>query len=241
MFAKSIVLSDAFLDMPLGARCLYMTMSMVADDDGFVNTPKSIMRQCGASEDDLKVLISKSFVIPFDSGIIVIKHWRINNYLRKDRYSETNYLEEKSLLRIKDNGAYTLNKQDGIPSGIPNMGTPSIGKDSIDKNSINIYVQEFDEVWKLYPRKQGKSNAEKSYIKARKDGTSKEDILQGLKKYNAYIERNKVESKYIKMGSTWFNQKCWEDNYDDIGRNKRLTEEKGTTTDKEEELDWFFS
>ena len=99
MFAKTIVLSDAFLDMPLGARCLYMTMGMLADDDGFVNAPKSIMRQCGASDDDLKVLISKKFVLPFESGVIVIKHWRINNYLQKDRIQPTKYVDEMAMLR----------------------------------------------------------------------------------------------------------------------------------------------
>lgn len=108
MFSKSIVLSDAFLDMPMSARCLYFTLSMLADDDGFVNSPKSIMRQCGASEDDLKVLFSKCFLIPFESGIVVIKHWRINNYLRCDRYKETNYTEEKAQLVIEQNGAYTM-------------------------------------------------------------------------------------------------------------------------------------
>ena len=126
MFAKTIVLSDAFLDMSLGARCLYMTLSMLADDDGFINSPKSIMRQCGATEDDLKLLIAKSFVIPFETGVVVIKHWRINNYLRNDRYQETKYLEEKNQLIIKDNGAYSL--------GIPNMVYPD--KNSIEKNRI---------------------------------------------------------------------------------------------------------
>ena len=130
MFAKTIVLSDRFLDMPLGSRALYMTLSMVADDDGFVNSPKSVMRQCGATEDDLKVLITKKFVIPFDSGVIVIKHWRINNYLRNDRYQETKYLEEKSQLIIDEKGAYKV--------GIPNMGIPSIDKVSIGKDSNNI-------------------------------------------------------------------------------------------------------
>lgn len=137
MFAKSIVLSDTFLDMPLGARCLYMTMSMLADDDGFVGSPKAIMRQCRASEDDLKVLISKAFLIPFDSGVVVIKHWRINNYLRNDRYKETNYTDEKATLKVKQNGAYTIEKNEsGIPPGIP-MVYP--GKVSIDKVSIDTY------------------------------------------------------------------------------------------------------
>lgn len=129
MFAKTIVLSDAFLDMPLSARCLYFTLGMFADDDGFVNSPKGIMRQCGASEDDLKVLLLKRFLLAFDSGVIVIKHWRINNYLRNDRYVETKYTDEKAMLSIDQNGAYT-------DSGIPNNGIPSIGKDSIDKVSI---------------------------------------------------------------------------------------------------------
>lgn len=140
MFAKSIVLSDAFLDMPLGARCLYMTMSMLADDDGFVSSPKAIMRQCGASEDDLMVLIGKSFLIPFESGVVVIKHWRINNYLRNDRYKETNYTEEKAQLKIKENGAYTIDENGlGIPGGIPMVypGKDRLGKDSIDINNNN--------------------------------------------------------------------------------------------------------
>ena len=93
MFAKSIVLSDAFLDMPLSARCLYFTLNMLADDDGFVNNPKSIMRQCGTTEDDLKILLIKKFLLAFESGVIVIKHWKVHNYIQKDRYKKTKYLE----------------------------------------------------------------------------------------------------------------------------------------------------
>ena len=142
MFAKSIVLSDAFLDMPMSTRCLYFTLSMVADDDGFVNSPKSVMRQCGASEDDMRILISKKFILVFESGVIVIKHWRLNNYLRNDRYTETNYLEEKATLELKD-GVYTKKDDSyaensvGIPLGIPSIDKNSIDKNSIDKNSID--------------------------------------------------------------------------------------------------------
>ena len=130
MFAKTIVLSDAFLDMPLSARCLYFTLGMLADDDGFINSPKSVMRQCGASEDDLRVLMSKKFVLAFESGVIVIKHWRINNYLRNDRYNGTKYVEEMASLKLNENGSYSY--------GIPSNGIPSIGKDSIGKDSIDI-------------------------------------------------------------------------------------------------------
>lgn len=107
MFAKTIVTSDSFLDMPLGSRCLYFSLGMVADDDGFINNPKSVMRQIGATIDDLNVLIAKRFVLTFPSGIVVIKHWKINNYIAKDRYKETKYLEEKRLISVDQNGAYT--------------------------------------------------------------------------------------------------------------------------------------
>ena len=140
MFAKTIVLSDAFLDMPLSARCLYFTLGMFADDDGFVNSPKGIMRQAGCSEDDMKVLLAKKFLLVFDNGVIVIKHWRINNYLRNDRYVPTKYGVEKAILGTDENGAYTLSKPVGIPnSGIPNIGDTQdrLGKDRLGKDTNN--------------------------------------------------------------------------------------------------------
>lgn len=108
MFAKSIIDSDTFIDMPTSTRLLYFDLSMRADDDGFVNSPKKIMRMTGASQDDLKMLIAKSFLIPFESGVVVIKHWKIHNYIQKDRYKETIYVEEKALLHEKENKEYTL-------------------------------------------------------------------------------------------------------------------------------------
>lgn len=108
MFAKTIIDSDAFLDMPVTARLLYYDLGMRADDDGFVNSPKKIMRTVGASQDDMNILIMRQFIIPFDNGIVVIKHWRIHNYIQKDRYHSTKYEDEKSLLSIQGNGAYTL-------------------------------------------------------------------------------------------------------------------------------------
>lgn len=107
MFAKTIIDSDAFLDMPLSTQALYFHLSMRADDDGFINNPKKIQRMVGASDDDLKVLIAKRFIIPFESGIVVIKHWKIHNYIQKDRYKPTIYQEEKRLLTEKENNVYT--------------------------------------------------------------------------------------------------------------------------------------
>lgn len=106
-----IVDSDAFLDMPLSAQSLYFHLNMRADDDGFVNNPKKIQRMIGASDDDLKLLILKRFLLVFDSGVIVIKHWRMHNLLRSNRYKPTQYQDEFSRLQIKENGAYTDNGQ----------------------------------------------------------------------------------------------------------------------------------
>lgn len=115
MFSKQITESDAFIDMPLSTQALYFHLGMTADDDGFINAPKRIQRSVGASDDDLKLLMAKNFIIPFESGVVVIKHWLINNYIRADRKKETVYPEEMSQLLIKDNGAYTLKCQDVIP------------------------------------------------------------------------------------------------------------------------------
>ena len=120
MFTKKITESDAFLEMPMSSQALYFHLCMNADDDGFVKNPKSIQRLVGCNDDDLKLLIGKRFVIPFESGIIVIKHWRMHNLLRKDRYKETVYTDERAMLFIKEDGAYTLDANQGKP--IPKIG-----------------------------------------------------------------------------------------------------------------------
>lgn len=141
MFAKSIVLTDAFLDMPMSARCLYFTLGMLADDDGFVGSPKSIMRQCGASQDDMNVLISKRFVLAFESGVIVIKHWRINNVLRADRHIPTTYREELAMLSEDQKGAYTEKNKALSTNCQPTVNQVTTNcqpTDTTDKYSIDI-------------------------------------------------------------------------------------------------------
>lgn len=132
MFSKRITESDAFLDMPLTTQCLYFHLNMNGDDDGFVNNPKRIMRLIGASEDDLKILISKAFVLVFDSGVIVIKHWRINNTLQNDRYKPTSYKDEYEMLGIKDNESYTWKQNVSILEAQHNITKHNITKHSID-------------------------------------------------------------------------------------------------------------
>ncbi len=113
---------------------------MVADDDGFVNSPKSIMRQAGCTEDDLKILFAKKFVIPFESGIVVIKHWRINNYLRNDRYRETNYIDEKSELIVEPNGSYALAEK-ALPEQTAKKTVPLIEREP--KNELEKVEKEY--------------------------------------------------------------------------------------------------
>ena len=141
MFAKTIIDSDAFLDMPLSSQALYFHLSMRADDDGFINNPKKIQRMIGAADDDLKLLLAKRFLIAFESGVVVIKHWKIHNYIQKDRYRPTIYQEEKQMLAEKENKAYTECIQD--VSNMDTKCTRRLGKDRLGKESIeedNIYT-----------------------------------------------------------------------------------------------------
>ena len=108
MFSKTIVDSDDFLNMPLSTQCLYFHLAMRADDEGFLNNPKKIQRMIGATEDDFRVLFSRQYVIPFESGIVVIRHWKIHNYIRGDRLKNTIFQEEADRLAVDKNGAYVL-------------------------------------------------------------------------------------------------------------------------------------
>jgi hypothetical protein len=151
MYSPTIVESDAFLDMPLSTQALYFHLGLYADDDGFVN-PKRIMRMVGANDDDLKVLIAKRFLLAFDSGVVVIKHWLVNNQIRTDRYNESTYKQEMDTLTKNEFGAYTeidkitttvhkltevvaQSATAGIPSGNQRDPQVSIGKVSIGKNN----------------------------------------------------------------------------------------------------------
>ena len=133
MFAKTIIDSDTFLDMPLSTQALYFHLSMRADDDGFIKNPKRIQRMISCGDDDLKLLVAKNFIIPFESGVVVIKHWKIHNFIRTDRYKETVHQCEKRMLKTEKNKEYAL----GIPNGNQvtyQMETQvRLGKVSIDK------------------------------------------------------------------------------------------------------------
>ena len=195
MFTGKITESDAFLDMPLTSQCLYFHLCMYADDEGFVKNPKRIQRMIGASEDDFRVLIAKNFLISYESGVIVIKHWKMHNAIRKDRLHKTEYLEEKSMLFIKENGAYTLDPSQGKPMLTTNcqpddnqlstncLTEVRLGKDSIDKNNKNnrgVFVKPtVDEV--------------KEYCKSRNNGVDPEVFIDFYESKGWMIGKNKMK------------------------------------------------
>ena len=133
MFDKGIIDSDLFIDLPIPSQCLYFHLSMRADDEGFIGNVKGIIRLVGFKEEDLRPLIDREFILIFETGVIVIKHWKLNNYLRKDRIKETEYKEERLKLQTKDN-KYII----GLPNDTQMLvnGVPSIEENSIEENSI---------------------------------------------------------------------------------------------------------
>lgn len=208
MFAKTIIDSDAFLDMPLSTQSLYFHLSMRADDDGFINNPKKIQRMVGCGDDDLKLLMAKRFILVFDSGVIVIKHWKIHNYIRNDRYKPTLYQEEKAELAEKNSKAYTF-KTEVIESenrlGIPDdnrMGYQMdtqvrLGKDRLVKGKKKNSVEQsstmselFEKIWKTYPKKTNKKKAREQFLKKFKTEEDLEPFKKGYKNYLAYIKLN---------------------------------------------------
>lgn len=214
MFAKTIIDSDAFLDMPATAQLLYFHLSMRADDDGFINQPKSIMRMCGCKDDDIKILFAKKFVIPFESGIVVIKHWKIHNYIQKDRYTETKYKVEKSTLALDENNAYTENVREVDTPCIQDVHEPDtqvrLGKDrleieegkereSIDYNGIK---DAYNSICISLPSIKSLSEARKKAIRARMNSYSTDDILTAFKKAEA--------SDFLKGK----NDRNWQANFD---------------------------
>ena len=224
MFAKTIIDSDAFLDMPLSAQALYFHLSMRADDDGFVASPKRIIKLIGATEDDYKILIAKKFVIPFESGVCVITDWRINNYLRNDRYTETIYKEEKDSLVLDEKGKYNL----GIPLVDPVL--------SLSNTNTNIYNKEENQV-KEERHKHGEYGwiklTDDQYNRLKSEYSNIDKIIDRIDEYvqsngnkNKYKDWNLVIRKAIREKWSCLN---------DI--NNRITDKVYT----KEELDSFFS
>jgi hypothetical protein len=138
MFTKTIVDSDIFLDMPQSAQNLYFHLNMRADDEGFINSPKKIMRMVNSNQNDMDILLAKRYLLSFPSGVIVVKHWKMHNAIRQDRLKETMYLEEKAMLSTKENGSYTDNIKLLQPNDnqVTDNVSPSLDQSRLEENSI---------------------------------------------------------------------------------------------------------
>lgn len=219
MFSVDIVCTDKFLEMPASSQALYLQLGMKADDDGFVSAPKQITRMTNASEDDFRILVSKGYIIPFDSGIIVIKDWKVNNYLRRDRYTETRHLKEKSALEIVDD-VYVISDKlnsvsvSGVPDGIPDGNRAVSQVDTqirIGKVNNNICSPEPDEretdfkkIYAIYPKKRGRTKAYTNYCSWLKGRTvnGKRRKLTNKEIYLAvyrYVEQKKAEGAELEF------------------------------------------
>jgi len=174
MFSKTITNSDSFLEMPDSSQNLYFHLSMNADDDGFVDNWKSIMRMTGHKEDDLKVLIAKQYIIPFDTGVIIIKHWRMNNYLRSDRYKETVYKEELKNLSLDENLVYQMDT-----NGIHRLGKDRLGKESIGNSKEKFTKPTIEEI--------------NSYCKERKNNVDPDRFYNFYESKGWYVGKNKMK------------------------------------------------
>ena len=202
MFSLLVVDTDEFLDMPSSTQSLYYHLGMRADDDGFVSSPKKIVKLVNCSNDDLKLLIAKGFIIPFDSGIIAIRHWKLNNDLKKDRYTPTIYLNEKSTLRVNKNKVYSIVGNNLETKRIQNgnkLDTQnSIDKNSIDKNSKEYIVQKQEENQEQKQIKKEKVKKEKKPKETLnsiiENYTINEDLREALK---SFVEMRKELKKPI--------------------------------------------
>ena len=210
MFAKTIIDSDAFLEMPQSSQNLYFHLAMRADDDGFINNPKSIMRLIGCKDDDANILIAKKFLIPFESGVVVIKHWKIHNYIRNDRYNETKYVQEKSQLEYDENSAYRLTS--GIPLVDERLTQDRLGKDRLEREDKSPARKKYGEYNHVLL-------TDEQYQKLVTD-YSAEKITEYIKKIDEYCQQyGKSYKDYNLTIRKWIlsdNQKKPERNYEII-------------------------
>lgn len=238
MFSMLIIDSDAFLDMPASTQCLYFHLNMRADDDGFVGNPRRIMRSVGGSEDDLKILIMKRFILCFDDGVIVIKHWRMHNCISQNRYHETQYIDEKKMLKLKENKAYSLTSGEPLndskvvasQNGIKEL--PEL-EENINGNTAasgrNNYPAGFEEFWKEYPRKVDKGNAFKKYQARINSGYSPEQLLTAARNYRMKCIRDHTQDKYIMHAKTFLGDATPLEDY--LPRNEETTTTVGKGPD----------
>jgi hypothetical protein len=241
MFSKKMISSDAFLDMPLTAQGLYFHLCMRADDDGIVDSPNKIMREVGAKMKDFTLLKQKRYILVFDSGIVLIKHWFIHNTIKKDRYSASTYIEELSSVVLKENKAYTERTQNGTGMEPVYMQNDSKTERSIEENSIEKEreggASAFDaenawiETYKIYPKKSGEATAKVEWMKKVGHSLDVKEvsklIFYATKLYlSDYQEKNPDDATYrfIPRYDKWLQEDCdyWIRQYEEKQRSDEI-------------------
>lgn len=238
MFSLDIVDSDQFTELPITTRLLYFELGSRGDDDGFIANPKKIAKLADCSEEDIKTLVDKGFAYVFDSGPLVIRHWLANNQLRNDRYHETYFKNEKSMIGVNlKNKTYYLYDDPGLPDGLPLVALDEIRKkknneeeekeefnsEQLKEEEYNTFdvsdidpriINQFELLWNKYPKRVGKKEALYYYNQAIKKGESFNIIEQGLDNYIDYLNNEGTPDIHIKYGSNWFKNECWNDEYE---------------------------
>ena len=229
MFTKKIVVDkDEFLDMPATARLLYYDLAMRADDDGFVGSPRAIMRTTGATNDDMNILLMRKFVLAFESGVIVIRHWRLHNYIQKDRYKPTDYVNEMAQLTTDEKGVYSLDTEciQSVSNPCPQIrdryrdrldtgkskdnNTLTLKGSSVCAQGSAVLESYFDTFWREYPKKKSKGTALKAFNKALKR-TDFDTIMEALRMLKGSNEWTKDGGQYVPYPATWLNADGWND------------------------------
>ena len=203
MFSLLVVDTDEFLDMPSSTQSLYYHLGMRADDDGFVSSPKKIAKLVNCSNDDLKLLIAKGFIIPFDSGIIAIRHWKLNNEIKKDRYTPTIYLNEKSTLKVNKNKVYSIDgnnlETNWRQNGNKLETQYSIDKNSIDKNSIDKNSKEYIEQKQEENQEQIQEQKQVKKEKVKKEKKPKETHNSIIENYTINEDLREALKSFVEM------------------------------------------
>lgn len=226
MFSQNVIENDNFLELSFEQQCLYFHLCMAADDDGFVDSPKRIAKVIGSSQKSIDALEMAGYVISFDSGVVLMSHWNINNMIRKDRYKATMYQKEKSECECDENGVYVH----GIPNDnhwLPqvSIGKNSIDKDSIDKKKTSVHQEAdalFESLWKLYPNKKGKGQVSDSNKMQLLD-IGYEHMVRAIDRYKADLDKDK-DWRRTQNGSTFFHSgyvDYLDDNYGDSHTEKK--------------------
>ena len=246
IISKKVLMQPSFCHLPNASKILYCYLVLEADDEGFVSNAESVQKCCGFYVKSLQKLDENHFIYLFDSGVCVIKHWYWMNKIQPSKMKKTLHTAEKSKLGIDESGAYYLLGDEGVqrPEIRPNLTQLNLteqcntirakncDKDCTVEDAKQLkaaaYTAEFEEVWALYPKKINKYQAFIAFQKALETGATVADIKAGIERYRDYIARKKIKERYIKHGSTFFNQRGWEDDYD--------IEIPSTKTELDEEL-----